>query len=243
MTRSRKISRALLACGHTLALAASVFASTSIGAQASGMPVFDVSNWAESIAQLKQLQAQLQTMKQMADTSARGHAQHRIDKHLYRGQRSLRHEQTLLAEEHAVDQRCSATRAPAHLLRQACTQWVMAQNRRYNTAIQLQQQLQQREQHWLDLLAQRSQLESEQSGLLQSHISQMAAFQSQLQIDLHFSQSLMQSHHHHVDNLQQHYVQQLRNYFHGQADNNPLARQAQLLLFQASLQLAADKRR
>ena len=182
-------------------------------------------------------------MKQMAETSARGHAQHLIDKHVYRGQRSLRPEQTLLAEDHAVDLRCSASRTPSQLLRQACAQWVTAQNRRYNTAIQLQQQLQQREQYWLELLAQRSQLESEQSGLLQSHNSQMAAFQAQLQIDLQFSQSLIQSHDIHVDNLQQHYVQQLRTYFHGQAGHNPLARQAQLLLFQASLQLAADKRR
>lgn len=240
MTRSRKISRALHACGHCLALVGLLHAGH---ARASGMPVFDASNWAESIAQLKQLQAQLQTMKQMAETSARGHAQHLIDKHVYRGRRSLRHEQTLLAEDHAVDLRCSASRTPSHLLRDACTQWVTAQNRRYNTAIQLQQQLQQREQHWLELLEQRSQLESEHSGLLQSHNSQMAAFQAQLQIDLQFSQSLIQSHDIHVDTLQQQYVQQLRTYFHGQAAPDPLARQVQLLLFQASLRLAADKRR
>ena len=71
----------------------------------------------------------------------------------------------------------------------------------------------------------------------------MAAFQAQLQIDLQFSQSLIQSHDIHVDTLQQQYVQQLRTYFHGQAAPDPLARQAQLLLFQASLRLAADKRR
>ncbi|MGN0858496.1 MAG: hypothetical protein ACI4NW_04835 [Stenotrophomonas sp.] len=241
MTRSRKITHALHACGHRLVfigLLASGFA-----AQASGMPVFDASNWAESIAQLKQLQEQLQVQKQLASINEKGHAQHLIDRRGYRGQRSLRHQQALREQEQDVEQRCSHARTPSAMLRQACSQWVQAQNRRYNTAIVLQQQLQQREQQWLDMLDERSQLESTQSGLLQSHISRMAAFQSQLQIDLQFSQSLMQSHDSYVENLQQHYVQQLRTYFHGQAERSPLARQAQLLLFQASLKLAADKRR
>lgn len=243
MTRSRKIPRALHACGCCTGLLLLATMVCLVPARASGMPVFDATNWAESIAQLQQLQQQLQTQQKLTGISERGHAQHAIDNRSYQGQRSLRNQQPLREEDHDVSQRCSASRAPSQALRQACSLWVRAQNRRYNTAVQLQQQLQQREQQWLEMLNERNQLESEQSGLLQSHIGRMSEFQSQLQIDLHFSQTLIQAHDQYVDAVQQSYIQQLRSYFHGQTTRNALAREAQLLLLQASLKLAADKRR
>lgn len=245
MTRSRKIPYALHACGRNPGVRLLLCASLALSgpAAASGIPVFDASNWVESIAQLKQLQQLLQAQQQLRDISERGHAQHVIDNRSYQGQRSLRDALPLRAEDHDVPNRCSTTRTPTQALRQACSHWVQAQNRRYNTSVQLHEQLQQREQQWLELLEQRSQLEGGQSGLLQSHISRMGEFQSQLQIDLQFSQSLIQNHDRHVSLLQENYVQQLRTYFQGSAQPDPLRRQAQMLLFRASLELAADRRR
>lgn len=247
MSGSRKIRPTFAACGvcftallNTLLI---VLLWIPHPASAAAMVVFDPTNWAENVAQLKQIEQSLATARAHYETAIRGHAQHRIDRRGYRGQRSLRSNPASIAEDDGIEQRCSPASAPSADLRQYCAQWVRAQNRRYNAIVTLQAQHQQREDDWLAMLREREQLAAEESGLLQSHLSRMAAFQAQLQIDLGFTESLLANHDRHVAALHSHYVQAVRTYLNGSHSADPAQRIAQQQLLRAALLVAGSRRR
>lgn len=248
MNGSRKIRPTFAACGvalascpHTVLLLLLLIAPAS--ARAAAMVVFDPTNWAENIAQLQQLKHSLDTARQHHEVSARGHEQHRIDSRSYNGQRSLRGTAAALDENTGIEQRCNKRTAPSAALQQHCANWVRAQNQRYNAIIALQAQHQQREQDWLSLLRERERLAAEQSGLLQSHISRMGAFQAQLQVDLGFVSSLLANHDRYVEALHGQYVHAVRDYLSGNYTASAGQRLAQQQLLQAALLVAGSRRR
>jgi conjugal transfer/entry exclusion protein len=245
MSGSRKIRPTFAACGvHRIASAVLLFwLMIPACATAAAMVVFDPTNWAENVAQLKQIEQSLATARAHHEASLRGHGQHQIDQRGYRGQRSLRSSPATIDEDAGISERCSASSAPSVDLRQYCAHWVRAQNLRYNAIVTLQAQHQQREEDWLALLREREQLAADQSGLLQSHLSRMAAFQAQLQIDLGFVSSLLANHDRYVDALHGRYVQAVRDYLNGSHTANPAQRLAQQQLLRAALLVAGSRRR
>ena len=248
MNGSRKIRPTFAACGISrphclppLLVLWLLIAPASV--QAAAMVVFDPTNWAENMAQLQQLKHSLSTARDHHEVSTRGHGQHRIDNRSYNAQRSLRGTAKTLDENAGIEQRCNKRTAPSTTLRQHCAQWVRAQNQRYNAVIALQAQHQQREQDWLSMLRERERLTAEQSGLLQSHISRMGAFQAQLQVDLGFVSSLLSHHDRYVDVLHTQYVQAVRDYINGSDTASAGQRLAQQQMLQAALLVAGSRRR